>query len=328
MGGERKITMSEAIREAMSLEMRRDPKVFLAGEDIGVLGGAFGVTGKMIEEFGPERMLMTPISETAIAGIGVGAAVAGYRPIVEIMFGDFMGIAMDEIVNQAAKMRYMFGGKAKVPMVMRTACGAGVRGGGQHSQSLESWVTHIPGLKVVYPSNAHDAKGLLISSIRDDNPVIFFEHKSIYGISSECPEGEYTIPLGHAKLVREGEDATLIVWGLMVHKALKAAETLEKQGIGVDIIDLRSLVPLDAAAILKSVKKTGRVVIVQEACRTSGFAGEISAIITEEAFASLKGPVTRVTAPDTTVPFSPALEDEYIPSPEKIVSAVLKLIKG
>ena len=210
---QRKITMSEAIREAMTQEMRRDPKVFLAGEDIGVLGGAFGVTGKMIEEFGPERMLNTPISETAIAGIGVGAAAAGYRPIVEIMFSDFIGIAMDEIANQAAKMRYMFGGKAKIPMVVRTACGAGVRGAGHHSQTLEAWVAHIPGLKVVYPSNAYDAKGLLISSIRDDNPVIFFEHKVIYNMSCHVPEQEYAIPLGKANIVSEGKDLTIVAWG-------------------------------------------------------------------------------------------------------------------
>ncbi len=327
MAGERKLTMSEAVREAMTLEMRRDPKVFLAGEDIGIIGGAFGVTGKMIEEFGPERMMNTPISETAIAGIGVGAAAAGYRPIVEIMFSDFIGIAMDEIANQAAKMRYMFGGKAKIPMVVRTACGAGVSGAGQHSQTLEAWVTHIPGLKVVYPSNSYDAKGLLISSIRDDNPVIFFEHKFIYGISSDCPEGEYTIPIGQAKLLREGKDATVIAWGLMVHRAAKAAANLEKQGINVDVIDIRSLVPLDTAAIIKSVKKTGRAVIVQEAYRTSGFAGEISAIISEEAFSSLKGPIIRVTSPNTTIPLSPILENEFLPSPEKIEAAVLKLVK-
>jgi pyruvate/2-oxoglutarate/acetoin dehydrogenase E1 component len=327
MAGERKLTMSEAVREAMTLEMRRDPKVFLAGEDIGIIGGAFGVTGKMIEEFGPVRMMNTPISETAIAGIGVGAAAAGYRPIVEIMFTDFIGIAMDEIANQAAKMRYMFGGKAKIPMVVRTACGAGVSGAGQHSQTLEAWVTHIPGLKVVYPSNSYDAKGLLISSIRDDNPVIFFEHKFIYGISSDCPEGEYTVPIGQAKLLREGKDATVIAWGLMVHRAMKAASNLEKQGINVDVIDLRSLVPLDTATILKSVKKTGRVVIVQEAYRTSGFAGEISAIISEEAFSYLKGPVIRVTSPNTTIPLSPILENEFLPSPEKIEAAVLKLVK-
>ena len=324
----RKLTMAEAIREAMTIEMRKDPKVFLAGEDIGIIGGAFGVVGNMIEEFGPERMLNTPISETAIAGIGVGAAAAGYRPIVEIMFVDFMGIAMDEIANQAAKMRYMFGGKAKVPMVVRTACGAGVRGAGQHSQSLEAWVAHIPGLKVVMPSNARDAKGLLLTSIRDDNPVIFLEHKVIYGMSGECPEGEYTIPLGEAKIIREGSDATIVAWGLMVHKADQAAADLEKEGITVDLVDIRSLVPLDKETIINSVKKTGRLVIVQEAYRTGGFAGEISAIVAEEAFQYLKGPVIRITAPDTTIPLSPILEDEFIPGPEKIKAAINTLVKG
>lgn len=324
----RNLTMAEAIREAMSMEMRNDPKVFLAGEDIGIIGGAFGVAGKMIEEFGPERMLNTPISETAIAGIGVGAAAAGYRPIIEIMFVDFIGIAMDEIANQAAKMRYMFGGKAKVPMVVRTACGAGVRGAGQHSQSLEAWVAHIPGLKVVMPSNSYDAKGLLLTSIRDDNPVIFLEHKVVYGMSSECPEGEYTIPLGEAKLVREGSDATIVAWGLMVHKADEAAKELGKDGITVELIDIRSLVPLDKKTIIDSVKKTGKLVIVQEAYRTGGFAGEISAIIAEEAFPYLKGPIIRVTAPNTTIPLSPILEDEFIPGPEKIKDAVNKLVKG
>jgi pyruvate/2-oxoglutarate/acetoin dehydrogenase E1 component len=324
----RNLTMAEAIREAMSMEMRNDPKVFLAGEDIGIIGGAFGVAGKMIEEFGPERMLNTPISETAIAGIGVGAAAAGYRPIIEIMFVDFIGIAMDEIANQAAKMRYMFGGKAKVPMVVRTACGAGVRGAGQHSQSLEAWVAHIPGLKVVMPSNSYDAKGLLLTSIRDDNPVIFLEHKVVYGMSSECPEGEYTIPLGEAKLVREGSDATIVAWGLMVHKADEAAKELGKDGITVELIDIRSLVPLDKKTIIDSVKKTGKLVIVQEAYRTGGFGGEISAIVAEEAFRYLKGPIIRVTAPNTTIPLSPILEDEFIPSPEKIKDAVNKLVKG
>lgn len=274
MKAKRQITMAEAIREAMSQEMRKDPKVFLAGEDIGVLGGAFGVTGTMIEEFGPERILNTPISETAIAGIGVGAAAAGFRPVVEIMFADFIGIALDEIGNQAAKMRYMFGGKAKVPMVVRTAAGAGVRGAGHHSQSLEAWVAHIPGLKVVMPSNAYDAKGLLITSIRDDNPVIFFEHKVIYGMSCEVPEEEYAIPLGKANLVTEGKDVTIVAWGLMVHKALMAAEELKKTGVTADIIDIRSLVPLDSVSIINSVKKTGKLVIVQEAYRTAGFAGE------------------------------------------------------
>ena len=324
----RHITIAEAIREAMSQEMRKDNTVFLAGEDIGVLGGAFGVTKGMIDEFGPERVLNTPISETAIAGIGTGAAAAGYRPIVEIMYMDFFGICLDEIANQAAKMRYMFGGKAKVPMVLRAACGAGVSGAGHHSQSLETWVAHIPGLKVVMPSNAYDAKGLMVSSIRDNNPVIFLEHKSLYSTSGECPEEEYSIPLGEAKLVREGPDATIVAWSLMAVRAAQAAADLEKQGISVDVIDIRSLVPLDKKAIIESVKKTGRLVVVQEAYRTCGFAAEISAIVSEEAFSYLKGPIVRVTAPDTTIPSSPVLENIFMPSKQKIADAIIKLIKG
>jgi acetoin:2,6-dichlorophenolindophenol oxidoreductase subunit beta len=324
----RQLTMAEAIREAMSQEMRRDNTVFLAGEDIGVLGGAFGVTKGMIEEFGPERILNTPISETAIAGIGVGAAAAGYRPVIEIMYADFIGIAMDEIGNQAAKMRYMFGGKAKVPMVLRTACGAGVRGAGHHSQSLEALVTHIPGLKVVMPSNSGDAKGLLVSSIRDDNPVIFFEHKMLYSIKGDCPEEEYTVPLGEAKLLREGPDATIVAWSLMAVRSAQAAAELEKQGISVDLIDIRTLVPLDTKKIINSVKKTGKLVIVQEDYRTNGFAAEISAIVAEEAFLYLKGPIVRVTAPNTTIPSSPILEDIFMPNKEKIAEAVKKLVKG
>lgn len=324
----RKIKMAEAIGEAMSQEMRIDNTVFLTGEDVGVLGGIFAVSKGMIEEFGPERVINNPISEAAIAGIGVGAAVSGYRPIIEIMFADFLGIVMDEIVNQAAKMRYMFGGKAKVPMVVRAACGAGLRAAGQHSQSLESWFTHVPGLKVVMPSNSYDAKGLLISSIRDNNPVIFLEHKVLYDRASECPEESFTVPLGEAKVLREGKDATVVAWSFMVEKSIKAAEELEKQGISVDLIDPRTLVPLDKEAILNSVKKTGKLVIVQEDYRTSGFAGEISAIVSEEIFPYLKGPIVRVTGPDTTIPFNPILEDEFIPSPAKIIDAVKKLVKG
>lgn len=320
--------MDEAIREAMVQEMRKDKTVFLAGEDIGALGGAFGVTKGIIEEFGPDRVLNTPISETAIAGIGVGSAIAGYRPVIDMMYADFLGIAMDEIANQAAKMRYMFGGKAKVPMVLRAACGAGTRGAGQHSQSLETWVTHIPGLKVVMPSNSYDAKGLLISSIRDNNPVMFFEHKMLYSARSDCPEEDYSIPLGEAKLLMEGLDATIITWSFMTIRSMQAAVELEKQGISVDLIDIRTLVPLDTKKIIDSVKKTGRLVIVQEAYRTSGFASEISAIVAEEAFPYLKGPIVRVTAPNTTIPSSPILEDNFLPGKEKIIDAVNKLVKA
>lgn len=328
MTEKRRLTIAEAIREAISIEMRNNPKIFLAGEDIGVLGGAFGVTKGMIDEFGSNRIFNTPISETAIAGMGVGAAAAGYRPIVELMYNDFFGIAMDEIANQAAKMRYMFGGKAKVPMVLRAACGAGVQGAGHHSQSLEAWVTHIPGLKVVMPSNSYDAKGLMASSILDDNPVIYLEHKMIYSMKGDCPEERYFVPLGDASVTREGKDVTIIAWSLMALRALEAAEKLSKRGISAEIIDIRTLVPLDEETIMKSVKKTGKVIIVQEAYRTSGFAAEISAILCEKVFNYLKSPIVRVTAPNTTIPLSPILENEFMPSAEKITEAAEKLLNG
>lgn len=316
----RQITFTEAVREAMTLEMRRDDTVFIAGEDIGVLGGAFGVTQGMIDEFGPGRVKNTPISETAITGIGVGAAAAGYRPCIEIMFADFMGIAMDEIANQAAKMRYMFGGKAKVPMVLRTAFGAGVRGAGHHSQSLEAWVSHIPGLKVVIPSNPYDAKGLLISSIREDNPVIFFEHKMLYAMKGDVPEGDYTVPLSESKVLKEGSDVTVISWAWMLNKSLNAAKKLS--GVDVEVIDVRTLVPLDKETIISSVKKTGKVVIVQEDYRNVGFAAEIAAMLSDEAFSHLKAPIKRVTPPDTTIPFSQVLEDYYLPDEDEIIEAI------
>ncbi|MEF9426680.1 MAG: alpha-ketoacid dehydrogenase subunit beta [Candidatus Mariimomonas ferrooxydans] len=320
----RQLTYADAISEAQAVELERDPDVFIAGEDIGL--APFGATSGLLEKFGKDRVKDTPISETAIVGLGVGAAAAGLRPVVEIMYVDFFGVCLDEIANQAAKMRYMFGGKAKIPLVIRTTCGAGVRGAAHHSQSLEAWVTHVPGLKIVMPSNSYDAKGLLISSIRDDNPVIFLEHKALYSAKSDCPEDEYTVPLGEAKILKEGSDITVIAWSLMAVKALNAANELKKDGIDAEVIDIRTLVPLDKKTILDSVKKTGKVVIVQEAVKTSGFAGEISAIITEEAFSSLKGPIMRVTAPDTCIPFSPILEDSFIPDEGKIINAVKGLV--
>lgn len=322
----RHITYAEAIREALALEMRRDPTVYIAGEDVGIFGGVFGVTHGLYQEFGTARVKDTPISETAIVGHAVGAAAAGLRPCVEIMFIDFMGVCMDEILNQAAKMRYMFGGKAKLPLVIRTPAGAGMRAAAQHSQSLEALFAHIPGLKVVMPSTPADAKGLLISSIRDDNPVIFIEHKQLYGMTGECPEGEYIVPLGQAAVVREGKDVTIVTWSWMVHKALAAAETLAQEGIEAEIIDLRTLVPLDKATILASVQKTNRLVIVHEAVRTGGFGGEIAAIVAEEAFDYLDAPIKRVTAPDTPVPFSPRLEDAYLPNEAKIIAAVKAVV--
>lgn len=321
----RQITFAESICEALRMEMIKDPDIFVAGEDIGI--APFGATKGLLEEFGCDRVKDTPISETAIVGLGVGSAAAGMRPVIEIMYVDFFGVCLDEIANQAAKMRYMFGGKAKIPLVIRACCGAGVRGAAHHSQSMEVWVTHVPGLKVIMPSNAYDAKGLLISAIRDDNPVIFLEHKVLYSIKGDCPEEEYSIPLGKAKVVRGGKDITIVAWGLMSRKAANAAKILENSGIDAEVIDIRTLVPLDKKAIINSVKKTGRLIIVQEAVRTSGFAGEISAIIAEESFDFLKGPIIRLTAPDTCVPFSPVLEDNFIPNEAKIIDTVKTLIK-
>ena len=318
----RQLSLAEAIGEAIAMEMRKDPKVFCAGEDIGVLGGAFGATKGLLEEFGPERVKNTPISETAIAGLGVGSAAVGLRPVIEIMYMDFFGVCLDEIANQAAKMRYMFGGKAKIPLVIRAACGAGVRGAAHHSQSLETWVTHVPGLKVIMPSNPYDGKGLLISAIRDDNPVIFLEHKALYSIKGECPSEDYMIPIGEANILKQGKDVTLVAWSLMVNKAISAARILEKEGIDAEVIDIRTLVPLDEKAILSSVEKTKRLVIVQEAVKTSGYGGEIAAIVAEK---GLNVSIKRVTAPDTPIPFCPILEDEFMPNETKIINAVKSL---
>lgn len=321
----KQMTYAEAIRDAMRVEMLRDPNVYLQGEDVGRFGGCFGVTAGLFAEFGGGRVIDTPISETAIIGSAVGAAAAGLRPIAEIMFVDFTGVCMDELFNQAAKMRYMFGGKAKIPMVLRTPCGAGLSAAAQHSQSMEAWFTHIPGIKTVMPSTPADAKGLLSAAIRDDNPVVFIEHKQLFGVKGDVPEGEYVVPIGKADIKREGSDVTIVCWSWMVQKALAAAELLSKEGLQAEILDPRTLVPLDKEAILQSVGKTNKLVIVQEAVQTSGFAGEISAIVAEHGFDLLDAPIKRVTAPDTPVPFSPVLEQAYLPSVEKIVAAVKSL---
>lgn len=318
----RQITYRDAIKEAIEYELRRDEKVFLAGEDAGQMGGANFVTKPLFKEFGSERIRDTPISETAIVGLAVGAAVTGLRPIVEITFMDFMGVCMDEIANQAAKMRYMFGGTAKLPLVIRTVNGAGNRTAAQHSQSLEAWVTHIPGLKVVMPSTPANAKGLFFSSVRDENPVIFIENRMLYNMKGDCPEGEYIVPLGKARIVRHGDDVTLISYSRMVHTSLTAAKMLEKDGINAEVIDLQTLVPLDKDTIFDSVKKTGKVVIVHEAVKTSGFGAEIAALISDEVFSYLKAPIKRITAPDTPVPYSAKLEDAFIPDQKKIMDAV------
>jgi acetoin:2,6-dichlorophenolindophenol oxidoreductase subunit beta len=322
----RQITYRDALREAIEFELRRDPRVFLAGEDAGRMGGANFVTKPSFAEFGPERIKDTPISETAIIGLGVGSAVTGLRPILEITFMDFMGVCMDEVANQAAKMRYMFGGKAKIPLVIRTVNGAGNRTAAQHSQSLEAWLTHVPGLKVVMPSTCANVKGLFLSAVRDDNPIVFIENRMLYNMKGDCPEGEYIVPLGKANIIRGGSDVTIISWSRMIHTSLAAASLLEKEGINCEVIDLQTLVPLDKATIIDSIKKTGKAVIVHEAVKTSGFGAEVAAIIADEAFSYLKSPIKRVTAPDTPIPYAAKLEDAFIPDEGKIISAVRSII--
>jgi acetoin:2,6-dichlorophenolindophenol oxidoreductase subunit beta len=319
----REITYLEAVREAMSQEMRRNEDVFILGEDIGVYGGAFGVTRGMIEEFGTERVRNTPISEAAISGTAVGAALTGMRPILELQFSDFITIAMDNMVNQAAKIRYMYGGKGKVPMVLRTPAGSGTGAAAQHSQSLEAWMTHIPGLKVVQPATAYDAKGLLKAAMDDDNPVIFYEHKLCYKTKWHVPEEQYSIPLGKADVKREGTDVTIVATAIMVHKALEAAEKLEKEGISAEIIDPRTLVPLDEETIVQSVRKTSRVVVVHEAVKRGGFGGEIASMIFEsEAFDYLDAPIKRLGGKSVPIPYNPELEKAAIPQVDDIIQAV------
>ncbi|GFP24628.1 pyruvate dehydrogenase E1 component beta subunit [Candidatus Hakubella thermalkaliphila] len=323
----REITYSEAIREALRQEMKRDERVFLMGEDIGLFGGSFGVTRGLIDEFGKERVRDTPISEAAIAGAATGAAVAGMRPVAEIMFSDFTTIAMDQLVNQTAKIRYQFGGKARVPMVLRTPTGAGTGAAAQHSQTVYNWFVHVPGLIVVAPSTPRDAKGLLISAIRNDNPVLFFEHKLLYSFKGEVPEEEYTIPLGVGEVKREGKDVTVFATSIMVHKALKVAEELEEEGISVEVVDPRTLKPLDEEILIQSVRKTSRLVVVDEGPRSGGFAAEAVAVAVEGAFDYLDAPVQRVTAPDTPVPYSLPLEKAYIPDEGKIRAAIQRTLK-
>ena len=319
----RKITYREALRETLREEMRRDPTVFLLGEDIGKFwGGAFKVTEGLAEEFGDERVRDTPISESAIIGTGVGAAITGMRPVAEIMFGDLTALAMDQIANQAAKICYMFGGQAKCPLVIRTPFGAGVNIASHHSQSLEAWFMHVPGLFVAMPSTPYDAKGLLKTAIRGNNPVFFCEHKLLYPVEGEVPEEEYTIPFGVADVKREGSDVSVVATSYMVHKALRTAEALKKEGLSVEVIDPRTLTPLDRQAIVKSVKKTGRIVIVSEDCRTAGVAAEIAAVVAEEALDYLDAPVKRVCELDTPIPFSPPLEQYVIPDEKRIAKAI------
>lgn len=322
------MTFAQALNDAHKVEMQRDPNVYIAGEDVGVYGGIFGVTAGLIEQFGAKRVRDTPITESAIIGTAVGAASCGLRPVVELMFVDFIGVAMDQLFNQAAKMKYMFGGKAKIPMVLRASCGAGIGAAAQHSQSLEGWFMHIPGLKVVMPSTPYDAKGLLISSIRDDNPVVFLEHKILYAREGEVPAGEYSIPLGKADIKRAGKDVTIVATAQMVHVALGAAEKLDAEGVSVEVVDPRTLSPLDEDTILNSVRKTHRVVIVTEEVKFAGSSAEIAAMIAEKAFDRLDAPIMRVAAPFVPIPFSPVLEKEYIPSEEKVMKAVKAVMEG
>ena len=335
-----RMTIAEALRQAIREEMERDPRVFCVGEDIGVeggFGGAFTVTLGLSEEFGHDRIMDTPISEIGIAGVAVGAAMAGLRPIADVQYGDFLFCMMDQMVNQAAKMTYMSGGTVCVPLVMRAPVGS-TRRGSQHAQSLEAFFTHVPGLKVVAPSTAYDAKGLLKSAVRDPNPVLVFEHKLLYGSKGarsekgalspigEVPEEEYLVPIGEGAIRREGTDVTIVGKLLTVYRALEAADELERAGISAEVIDPRTLVPLDKELILTSVRKTGRLVIVEEDNLTGGWAGDLAATVADEAFFYLDGPIKRVSAPDTPAPFAPSMDAFYVPSAERVVEAVKSVL--
>jgi len=325
----REMTYVEAINEALMEEMARDEKVFIMGEDVGrgYGGGIFTATRGLLDKFGPERVIDTPISESAIAGCAIGAALVGYRPIAEFMFSDFLTIAMDQIVNLAAKMRWSLGGGIGVPIVYRAAYGAGVGAALQHSQAFEAWFAHVPGLKVVLPSTPADAKGLLKSAVRDDDPVIFLEHKFLYKrLKGFVPEGEHLVPIGKGDVKREGKDITIIAYSAMVHRALEVAEVLEKKGISAEVVDPRTLLPLDEEIILKSVEKTGKAVIVHEAPTFGGFGGEIAALLADKGFNTLDGPVKRVGGLFCPIPYSPAMEQLYLPNVDRILQAVRDLI--
>lgn len=323
----RQVSYRDALREALVEEMRRDKTIFLLGEDIGRdWEGAFKVTRGLAKEFGDDRVRDTPISESAIVGAAVGAAITGMRPIAEIMFGDLTTLAMDQIANQAAKIRYMFGGQAKVPLVIRAPFGGGVNIAAHHSQSLEAWFMHVPGLLVAVPSTPRDAKGLLKTAIRGDSPVMFCEHKLLYPLEGSVPEEEYTVPFGVADVKRKGTDVTIVATMFMVHKSLEAAKTLESEGISVEVVDPRTLIPLDKAAIIDSVKKTGRLVVVSEDCKTGGVTAEIAAVVAEYAIDYLDAPIRRVAELDTPIPFSPPLEAHVLPDENDIIDAVRKTV--
>jgi pyruvate/2-oxoglutarate/acetoin dehydrogenase E1 component len=321
------LSYREAVRDAMSEAMRRDDDVFIMGEDIAEMGGSMGVTQGMLEEFGPERVRNTPISEMAIVGAGVGAAIAGMRPIVEVMYQDFLTLAMEQLVSQAAKHRYMSGGQIKVPLTVRTQGGAGWSPGAQHAQQLEAWFVHVPGLKVVFASTPADVRGLLWSSIYDDNPVVFFEHRTLYGLKGEVPDEIEPIELGKARIHREGEDVTVVATGRLVHEALGAAKEAEEEGISVEVLDPRTLLPLDEEAIVKSVQKTNRCVVAHEAIVRMGFGAEVAAVVQEKAFDYLDAPVERVGAKFSPLPFAPVMEQYVIPHQQDVLAAIKRTVE-
>ena len=322
----RELTYADALREALREEMLRDPRVLLMGEEIGVFEGVYKVTRGLLKEFGPERVRDTPISEAAIAGAAIGAALAGLKPVAEIMYMDFVPICLDQIATQAAKMHFMSGGKLKVPMVLRTQYSLGRAHGSQHSQFFPSWFFQVPGLKVVLPSTPHDAKGLLKAAIRDGNPVVFIESGMLYRTKGPVPEGDYVIPLGQCDVKRKGNDLTIVAVSRLVNEALAAATKLEEQGLLVEVIDPRTIQPLDLATILESVKRTGRLIVASDDVKSGGIGSEIAAAVVEEGFDSLDAPIVRVASPNMPIPFSPTLEQAYMPNAEKIVEAARKLI--
>ena len=324
----REITLGEAVREALAEEMRSDPTVFIMGEDVAEAGTPFKVLSGLVEEFGPRRVIDTPISEAGFTGICVGAAITGMRPVIDIMFGDFITLTMDQMVNQASKTHYMSGGKLKVPLVLRTTLGATRRSGAQHSQSLHAWPSHIPGLKVVLPATPYDAKGLLKTAIRDDNPVVFFEDKMMFQTKGPVPEGDYTIPFGVADVKRTGEDITLIATSSMVYVALGAADLLATENISAEVVDLRTTFPLDKQTLIDSAKKTSRVIVIDEGYERYGVTGEIASVIADGAFYHLDAPVKRMGAMDVPVPFSPVLEDLTVPTAESVAAVAKSLCTG
>jgi acetoin:2,6-dichlorophenolindophenol oxidoreductase subunit beta len=325
----REMSYAEALRDAMGIALERDKRVILMGEDIGVYGGAFQVTGDLIDRFGPDRVMDTPISELGGAGVAVGAALTGLRPIFEFQFSDFAALAMEQIVNQAAKLRYMLGGEASVPLVMRMPSGSGTGAAAQHSQSLEAWFAHVPGLKVVQPATPHDAKGLLLAALDDPDPVLIFEHKLLYKMRGPVPEGRYTVPIGKAAIRREGRHATIVATSIMVHRALDAADTLAAEGIEVEVIDLRTIRPIDRETVLASVRRTSRLLTVYEGVQTLGIGAEISAMVAEsDAFDFLDAPIRRLGGADCPIPYNPVLEKAVVPQVPDILEAVRDLVLG